>query len=101
MGKSKGIRRKSRETLKKKPREKGLQPLGRMLHKYNSGDKVVVKIDSAIHKGMPHPRYNGKVGIIVDQRGSAYIVELRDYERIRELIIRPEHLGPYTDLGSE
>ncbi len=99
--KSKGIRRKSREVLKKKPREKGMQPLGRMLYKYNGGDKVVVKIDSSIHKGMPHPRYNGKIGIVVEQRGKAYVIELRDFERTRELIVRPEHLGPYSDIGGE
>lgn len=85
--------------MRKKPRERGMQPLGRMLHKYVNGDKVVVKIDSGIHGGMPHPRYDGKVAIIMEQRGQSYVIEMRDFERTRELIVRPEHLRPYSDLG--
>ena len=49
--KSRGFRRKSKHVLMKKPRERGIQPLGRLLHEYGEGEKVVVKIDSAIHKG--------------------------------------------------
>lgn len=99
--KSKGFRRKTRQILKKKPRERGMQPLGRMLHKYNSGDKVVVKIDSSIHGGMPHSRYYGKVGVVMEQRGRAYIIELIEEDKTRELIVRPEHLVPYSDVGGE
>ncbi len=99
--KSKGFRRKTRQVLKKKPREKGMQPLGRMLHKYNSGDKVVVKIDSSIHGGMPQARYYGKVGVVMEQRGRAYIIELVEQAKTRELIVRPEHLVPYSDVGGE
>ena len=99
--KSKGFRRKSRQILRKKPRERGMQPLGRMLHKYNSGDKVVIKIDSSIHGGMPHSRYYGKVGVVMEQRGRAYIIEMTEEDKTRELIVRPEHLLPYTDSGGE
>lgn len=97
--KSKGFRRKTRQILKKKPREKGMQPLGRMLQKYNSGDKVVIKIDSSVHGGMPHTRYYGKVGVVMEQRGRAYIIELVEEDKTRELIVRPEHLVLYSDIG--
>ncbi len=76
-----------------------MQPLGRMLHKYSSGDKVVVKIDSSIHGGMPHSRYHGKVGVIREQRGRAYVIGMKDQNKSRELIVRPEHLVPYSDTG--
>ena len=98
---SKGFRRKSRQILRKKPRDRGMQPLGRMLHKYNVGDKAVVKIDSSVHDGMPHTRYHGKVGIVAEQRGKAYIVEIAEGGKTRRLIIRPEHLVPYSDSGGE
>ncbi|MFH0748337.1 MAG: 50S ribosomal protein L21e [Candidatus Bathyarchaeota archaeon] len=97
--KSKGIRRNSRSILKKKARERGMQPLGRLLHKYNGGEKVLIKIDSSVHKGMPHSRFYGKIGVVVEQRGQAYVIELREYRRTRDLIIRPEHLRPYSDSG--
>lgn len=93
---SKGFRRRSRHVLKKKPRERGMQPLGRMLHKYSSGDRVVVKIDPSIHGGMPHSRYHGKVGTVTEQRGRAYVVEMAEDGKARELIVRPEHLMPYS-----
>ena len=96
---SKGFRRKSRNILKKSPRKRGMQPPGRMLHEYNIGDKAVVKIDSSVHEGMPHVRYHGRVGLVVEQRGRAYVVEVRDGSKIRKLIVRPEHLVPY--LGDE
>jgi len=98
---SKGFRRKSRQVLSKKPRERGMQPLGKMLHKYNNGDKVVIKIDSSIHGGMPYGRYHGKVGVVTGQRGQAYIVEMREGGKTRRLIARPEHLTSYSDLGGE
>ena len=78
-----------------------MQPLGRLLHDYGSGDKVVVKIDPSIHAGMPHHRYYGKVGVIVKRRGQAYVVELRDFSKTRQLIVRPEHLRPFFDSGGE
>ena len=78
-----------------------MQPLGRILQEYNSGDKVVIKIDSSIHGGMPHSRYHGKVGIITEQRGRAYIVEMIEENKTRELIVRPEHLVPYHDIGGQ
>lgn len=90
--KSRGFRRKSKNVLTKKPRERGLQPLGRLLHEYEEGEKVVIKIDSAIHKGMPHTRYQGRVGVVTEKRGRAYIVEMQEGGKTRDLIILPEHI---------
>ena len=92
MAKSHGLRRGSRKVLSKKPRERGLQPLGRLLHEYKLGDRAIIKIDPSVHKGMPHHRYQGKVGIIEEKRGSAYIIRIKDGHKIRRLIVRPEHL---------
>jgi len=90
--KSKGYRAKTRRLLKKKPRERGKTGLSRILHEYKQGEKVVVKIDSSIHKGMPHRRYHGKIGVIVDKRGRAYIVDVTQGKAVKEIIVRPEHL---------
>lgn len=94
--KSRGFRRKSKHVLMKKPRERGLQPLGRLLHEYGEGEKVVVKIDSAIHKGMPHARYQGRVATVAEKRGRAYVVKMQEGGKVRDLIILPEHMMPYT-----
>ncbi len=78
----------------KEPRQRGLQPLGRLLHRYIDGEKVVVKIDAGTHKGMPHARYHGKVGVVQEKRGRAYVVKIEEGGKLRELMIRPEHLSP-------
>jgi len=95
--KSRGFRRKSRGVLVKKPRLRGLQPLGRLLHEYREGERVVVKIDSAVHKGMPHARYQGRVGVVASKRGRAYIVKMGEGGKVRDLIILPEHMMPYAE----
>jgi len=95
--KSRGFRRKSRGVLTKEPRQRGLQPLGRLLHKYGDGEKVVVKLDPSMHKGMPHARYHGRVGIVEERRVRAYVVRIGEGGKTRELMIRPEHLTPLKE----
>ncbi len=96
MPRSKGYRRKSRSMLRKKARVRGLQPLGRLLHRYETGDRAVIKIDPSVHKGMPHHRYHGRVGVVSAQRGRAYVLDVQEGGKIRKLIVRPEHVTPYT-----
>ena len=95
MKKSKGYRTRTRRLLKKKPRERGKLKLSRLLHQYETGNRVVIKIDSSVHKGMPHKRYHGKVGTIVEKRGRSYIVSVTQGNAVKEIIVRPEHLEPY------
>lgn len=92
--KSKGFRSKTRSLLRKKPREAGKIGLSRLLHSYRPEEKVVIKIDPAVHKGMPHRRYHGMMGTIIGQRGRGYIVKITAKDREKKLIIRPEHLQP-------
>ncbi|MCW4020670.1 MAG: 50S ribosomal protein L21e [Candidatus Bathyarchaeota archaeon] len=92
MSKSKGFRKKTRSLLRKKPREHGKIGLSRLLRGYEPGDKVVIKIDPSVHKGMPHRRYHGKVGVIVSRRGRAYEVSVTQGDAVKEIVVRPEHL---------
>jgi large subunit ribosomal protein L21e len=95
MKKSRGYRAGTRKLLSKKPREKGKIGLSKLLHEYQPGNRVVVKINPSIHKGMPHRRYHGKVGAIVDKRGRSYVVSVTQGDANKEIIVRPEHLEPY------
>ena len=92
MGKSMGPRRKSRSVLTKKVREKGKLGLSRLLAQYDLGDKVVINIDPAIHKGMPHKRFQGKVATIVEKRGSAYVLDIPQRKTSKYVIAGPEHI---------
>jgi len=95
MKKSKGFRSGARRLLTKEPRERGKMKLSKLLYEYQSGTQVVIKIDSAVHKGMPHKRYHGRVGTILNKRGRSYVISVSQGDALREIIVRPEHLEPY------
>ncbi|UCE16129.1 MAG: 50S ribosomal protein L21e [Candidatus Bathyarchaeota archaeon] len=96
-GKSKGYRRKTRALLRKKPRNRGKIGLSKILYEYKPGQKVVVKINPSIHKGMPHRRFHGRIGVVANKRGRAYVVDVTQGKAIKEIIVRPEHIEPHAE----
>ncbi|MEM2101935.1 MAG: 50S ribosomal protein L21e [Candidatus Bathyarchaeia archaeon] len=95
---SKGYRCRTRSLLRKEPREKGKIGLSKLLRGYQPGEKVLIKINPTIHKGMPHRRYHGRIGIVIDKRGRAYAVNVTQGDATRKIIVRPEHLAPWTEV---
>jgi len=89
---SKGLRTKSRGKLTKHPRQRGLPPVSRVVQELPAGTKVTLIIDPSVPKGQPHPRYHGRVAIVREQRGRAYVLDLRDGGSTKKVISRPEHL---------
>ncbi|MEA2054348.1 MAG: 50S ribosomal protein L21e [Candidatus Thermoplasmatota archaeon] len=89
---SRGARSKTRQILRKKPRERGLSPITRALQEFEKGEKVSIVIDPSIHKGIPHRRYHGKTGDIEEKRGDSYIVKIKNGNMIKNIIVRPEHM---------
>lgn len=92
----KGHQMSTRALLRKDPRERGKTTLSKILHSYTEGDQVVVKIDSSVQKGMPHRRFHGKVGVIMSKRGRSYVVHVTQGDATKEIIVRPEHLTPFS-----
>ncbi|MDH7563355.1 MAG: 50S ribosomal protein L21e [Candidatus Bathyarchaeota archaeon] len=95
MKKSKGFRVGTRRLLRKEPREHGKIRLSKLLYEYQPGNSVIIKIDSSVQKGMPHKRYHGRVGTIVDKRGRSYVISITQGDAVREIVVRPEHLEPF------
>jgi large subunit ribosomal protein L21e len=93
---SKGYRTGARRLLTKGIREHGKLRLSKLLYEYKPGANVVIKIDSSVHKGMPHKRFHGRVGTILNKRGRSYVVSVSQGDALREIIVRPEHLEPYA-----
>ena len=93
--KSKGYRRKTRSLLRRKTRQRGKTGLSTILREYQSGDRVVVKLNPSIHKGMPHRRFHGRIGIVKSKKGRAYIVDVTQGDTIKTITVRPEHLEPF------
>ena len=88
--KSKGPRKRTRNLLRKRIRDK--TTIIKYLHEFKVGDKVVIKPEPSSHKGMPFKRFFGHFGIVLDKRGKSYIVKIKDGNKEKKIIARPEHL---------
>ena len=95
MKRSSGFRSKTRHILKKSLNAKGMRPLGYLLMDYKVGDKVLISIDPATHKGQPHRRFHGKRGIIREKRGRAYVVSVENGSATRTIITLPQHIRSF------
>jgi large subunit ribosomal protein L21e len=93
---SKGTRSKSRYIMRKKPRTRGISAITRAMQELEVGTSVSIDIDSAVHKGMPHHRFQGYTGKIEGMQGDAYLVGITVGKKHKTLIVRPEHLGRVT-----
>jgi large subunit ribosomal protein L21e len=88
--KSKGPRRRTRNLLKLKAREK--TPITRYLKEFEIGNNVLIDPTQSSPKGMPFRRFFGRTGVITEKRGKSYIVKIKDGKKEKKLIARPEHL---------
>jgi len=93
--KSRGYRSRTRKLLSKRPRERGMAPLGKLLYNYSIGDKVRIIIDPSIHKGMPHKRFHGKIAEVIGFRGKALILSLMDGNKQKTIITLKDHVLPF------
>lgn len=95
MRKSKGYRRGTRKLTKKSTRESGRPKLGKLLVEHPVGSQVIIMIDSGVQKSLPHRRFHGKIGKVVDKRGRGYVVSVPQGDAVKEITVRAEHLEPY------
>ena len=66
----------------------------RYLRKFEPGQIVMIDIDSSSTKNIPHYRYKGKTGRIVEKRGRAYVISIKLGNKEKTLMLKPEHLRP-------
>ncbi|KAK6454458.1 ribosomal protein L21e-domain-containing protein [Scheffersomyces xylosifermentans] len=64
MGKSHGLRSRTRYAFQRDFKKHGTIALSTYLKTYKVGDIVDIKANGAVQKGMPHKFYHGKTGII-------------------------------------
>lgn len=96
MGSSNGFRRKTRKLLKKAFKTRGMPSFTAISQCFHRGDYVDCFINPSVHKGMPHKRFHGKTGRVLDVNIRSYICVfyIRKGGEYREQIvtIRNEHL---------
>ncbi|MFH1450450.1 MAG: hypothetical protein ABIF92_00525, partial [archaeon] len=62
------------------------------LQTFKKGARVRLHINPAVHSGMPHPRFQGRLGTVLGSRGRAFIVGIKDGNLLKQFTCRPEHL---------
>lgn len=91
-----GLRRKTRQKLKKPVKERGKLSLRKYFASFAEGERVLLKAEPAYQKGMYHPRFHGHTGIIAgkesDRHDSCYRVLIKDFRKEKMLIVHPVHL---------
>ncbi|MCD4740085.1 50S ribosomal protein L21e [archaeon] len=89
MQKSQGKLRKHGRKIKRPIRKKGITV---HLQEFKMGEKVCINIDSSEHSGMPIPKFQGQTAEIKGKQGKAYLVEIKDGNMTKTLIVKPSHL---------
>lgn len=67
--------------------------LGSLLVEYSPNDKVVIKIDPAQVKGMPHRRFNGLVGTVTKVERRAVTLNVNVGNKVKTVVARKEHVS--------
>lgn len=87
---SQGFRRRTRN-LKVKVKERGKVGIRRYFQKFEENDTVSISINPK-YRAIPYPKFQGRSGKIVDKRGRAYCVEIKDGNKMKMVLVTPEHL---------
>ncbi|KAB1213468.1 60S ribosomal protein L21-1 [Morella rubra] len=89
-----GLRSRTRDLFARPFRKKGYIPLTTYLRTFKIGDYVDVKVNGAIHKGMPHKFYHGRTGQVwnVTKRAIGVEINKQVYDCLFKLICSPNGL---------
>ena len=86
------FRSKTRHKLQKSRRSKGKISLSKYFQTFENGDRVILKAEPAVQKGMYFPRFHGKVGTVFNQKGNCYEIKIKDFTKEKTVVVHPVHL---------
>ena len=66
-----------------------------LLREYEPNQRALVIIDPRQHKGLPHRRYHGKVGIVSEVGRRAITLRIKLGNKTKTLITRYDHVKPF------
>jgi large subunit ribosomal protein L21e len=88
MPQHRGPRRKTRSLLT----SKGKRGLSRLMEQYEEGQKVVIDVEPSESKGMPHRRFQGKVGVVEEVRRRSLVLKVMVGNKEKKPVVRLEHV---------
>jgi large subunit ribosomal protein L21e len=68
------------------------------VEEFEMGEKVIIDQNPCSQSNMPHFRFKGKVGVVSDKRGRAFVVSVKDGNKPKTVITGPEHLRHWSKL---
>lgn len=90
MVRSSGMHRSSRDRLTKKISNG--EAIRRALQSFEINDKVVIVPNPTIQRNIPHHRFFGMAGKVIDKKGRAYTIEIKQGDKTKYLNVLPAHL---------
>lgn len=84
----------------KNPREKGKLSLMKFFQKFQPGDAVAVVRELSQKFGYSN-RIQGRTGRVVEKRGSAYVVRVKELNKPKTYIIKPIHLKKIVEVKAK
>jgi len=87
-----GSRYRTRKTFRKNVKGHGKISMTRYFQTLKKGDRVLLKIEPGVQKGLYHARFHGYPAVVVTKQGSCYIVRINDQGKPKEIIVHPVHL---------
>ena len=94
MRRSHGTRNRTRHKLRVRPRDRGKVTITSTMRTFAVGSRAQVIMDPRLHKGMPHRRFQGLTAMVTGTQGEAVVVEVHSGNKLKTLVVRPEHLRP-------
>lgn len=76
---------------RKRLRDKGKLSFTRFFQKFKPGDTVAIVRELGQKFGYSN-RIQGRTGKVIEKRGSAYYIEIKDLNKIKKYLIKPIHL---------
>ena len=65
--------------------------VAKQVETFKIGEKVILS-PMAEPKGMPHLRYAGRHGKVIEKRGKSYVIEIKDGDSIKKIIASSVHI---------
>jgi len=81
----------------KTQREKGRFSFTRYFQKFQPGDSVAVVKELSLPFSYSK-RLQGRTGKVLEKRGSAYYIEIKDIHKPKRYLLRPIHLKKIQDV---
>ncbi len=70
----------------------------KLLQEFEPGTKVHVQLDSAVHSGLPHSRFQGLTGIVIGKQGKkGVLVSVLHGNKPKTINVHAAHLAPVKE----